>query len=145
MQVHRLEYPIFAVGYLEGEGIILVAGGGGSTKSGIPNGLTAFDYRNDNLEKVGFLTTGSKAAMSLIVHPREFSLVMGVGERCWLVNIDWDEEKRLEGDRKVMLGLTRAIRSEFSSEQIPRAEDEYGYQVNESFLTLLLNVEMLRI
>jgi WD40 repeat protein len=129
MKIHRLEYPIFAVGYLDEEGIILVAGGGGSTKSGIPNGLTAFDYQNGSLEKVGSLTTGSKAAMSLAVHPREFSLVMGVGERCWLVNVDWDEEKRAEGDRKVMLGLTRAIRSEFSSEQLSRTEEEFGYQV----------------
>jgi hypothetical protein len=66
-------------------------------------------------------------------------LVMGVGERCWLVNVDWDEEKRLEGDKKIMLGLTRAIRSEFSSEQpFSKAEEDYGYQVFNLRINLLL-------
>ena len=134
-ELHRLEYPVFAVGFLDEEGLVFAAGGGGATKSGIPNGLAAFHYdrRTSKLEQVGFLNTGSKAAMSLAVHPREYAVVLGVGERCWLVNVDYEEEKGSKrGDkRKIMLGLTRAIRSEFSSESLPQGDkdEEFGYQV----------------
>lgn len=136
-----MEYPVFAVGYIEEEGIILAAGGGGPTKSGIPNGLTAFQCNSEtnSLKKVGFLTTGSKAAMSMVVHPREYSLIMGVGERCWLVNVDWDRHTGVDG--KVMLGLTRAIKSEFSSDSLSNNEDEHGYQVRRE--TLINFLEML--
>lgn len=134
--LHRLEYPVFAVGFLDEENLVFAAGGGGATKSGIPNGLTAFHYDSSShkLEQVGFLSTGSKAAMSLAVHPREYAVVLGVGERCWLVNVDFENDKKARRKTKqnIVLGLTRAIRSEFSAESMPLAkkdEEEFGYQV----------------
>lgn len=147
--LHRLEYPVFAVGFLDEESLVFAAGGGGATKSGIPNGLTAFHYdqSSQKMEQVGFLSTGSKAAMSLAVHPREYAVILGVGERCWLVNVDFEDDKKVRRrtKRSIVLGLTRAIRSEFSADSLPSAkkdDDELGYQVHEYYLIL---IEMLRL
>lgn len=131
--LYRLDYPIFAVGYLDEEKLVLAAGGGGSTKSGIPNGLTALHFDGNTLSQVGFLTTGSKAAMSLAVHPREYAVILGVGERCWLVNVDFDETSAKKKEKEIMLGLSRAIRSDYSADSLPKGrtadEEELGYQV----------------
>lgn len=139
--LHRLEYPVFAVGILDEENLVFAAGGGGPTKSGIPNGLTVFHYdpKSSNLEQVGFLSTGSKATMSLAVHPREYAVVLGVGERCWLVNVDYEEDNKIKrgNKRDIVLGLTRAIRSEFSADSLSAKkeaeDDEFGYQVITKF------------
>lgn len=142
--VERTEFPVFAVGFMPDIGVVLCAGGGGNTKSGVPNGLAAyrFDAGSASLKRLGFLSTGQKAVMSLAVHPRETSAILGVGERCWLVNVDWDKKAHPEGPgEEVFLGLTKALRSDYSSDSLP--EEERGYQV--SFTKLICMVEVLQI
>jgi hypothetical protein len=127
--MEKMDFPVFAVGYLPDIQVLLVAGGGGSTKSGIPNGLAAYavDDPDWSMRRIGFLSTGSKAVMSLAVHPRECSAVLGVGERCWLVNVDWDRKASSRPKEECFLGLTKALRSDYSSDALP--EEERGYQV----------------
>lgn len=62
--------PLYALG-VNNRGFAVAGGGGGASKTGIPNGLIFFKYSQEKIEKIGEHNTIGDAITSLDVHPEE--------------------------------------------------------------------------
>lgn len=62
----QVGFPVFDLGYLPYTREILVAGGGGPSRSGVANGISAFQVtRNGHLQQLHHFSTGAGAVMAL--------------------------------------------------------------------------------
>jgi len=82
--------PPFAVAL--GSKRLLVAGGGGDSRTGVPNHLGFFDYSTNKFKKLIFHSTESKTIFCLGLHPKENVVACGVGDECWLYKWGTKEE-----------------------------------------------------
>ena len=91
---YTAKFPIYALSYHAPTGMLILGGGGGPSRSGIPNGFLVLRVIESgkggqwfNLEEVGELRTGDEAVMSLSLYDDKTDclLVAGVNDRCWLL------------------------------------------------------------
>jgi hypothetical protein len=97
-QVYTAKFPIFSLAYHSRSGTLILGGGGGPSRSGVPNGLlllkliSSSTSNNSDSSKFGLqeqdeLRTGDEAVMSLSLYDdmTDCLLVAGVNDRCWLL------------------------------------------------------------
>ncbi|XP_046851204.1 prolactin regulatory element-binding protein-like isoform X2 [Xenia sp. Carnegie-2017] len=87
----KTNFPLYTVNVLDTNHFI-VAGGGGSAKTGVPNALQVFklDYGSKAItaKKVHEHDSERKAIMNSAVHPKEKCLAVGKDEECHLLTVD---------------------------------------------------------
>lgn len=88
---YTAKFPIYALSYHAPTGTLILGGGGGPSRSGIPNGFLVLRVdKSLNLEEIGELRTGDEAVMSLSLYDDKTDclLVAGVNDRCWLLEFE---------------------------------------------------------
>lgn len=96
------KFPIYSLAYHSPTSSIILGGGGGPSRSGIPNGLILLKLTPSpkskskfSLEEAGELRTGDEAVMSLSIYDDKTDclVVAGVNDRCWLMELETDETR----------------------------------------------------
>ena len=107
---YTARFPIYALSYHAPTGMLILGGGGGPSRSGIPNGFLVLRViesgkggRWFNLEEVGELRTGDEAVMSLSLYDDKTDclLVAGVNDRCWLLEFEGVENSSPNANSRV--------------------------------------------
>lgn len=93
---YTAKFPIYALSYHSPSSTLILGGGGGPSRSGVPNGLLLLTLKSTNntntnyaLEEAGELRTGDEAVMSLSLYDDKTDclVVAGVNDRCWLMEL----------------------------------------------------------
>lgn len=96
------KFPIYSLAYHQATSSLILGGGGGPSRSGIPNGLILLKLTSSpktkskfSLEEAGELRTGDEAVMSLSIYDDKTDclVVAGVNDRCWLLEFEATENK----------------------------------------------------
>ena len=66
--IYTAKFPIFAMAYQSRTSTIVLGGGGGPSRSGVPNGFLLLKVTNNSLESIGELGTGDEAVMSVSLY-----------------------------------------------------------------------------
>ena len=93
---YTAKFPIYSLSYHAPTSTLILGGGGGPSRSGIPNGFLALRViesgkgKSFKLEEIGELRTGDEAVMSLSLYDDKTDclLVAGVNDRCWLLEFE---------------------------------------------------------
>ena len=94
MSNYTAKFPIYALSYHAPTCTLILGGGGGPSRSGIPNGFLVLRIvesgKSFKAEEVGELRTGDEAVMSLSLYDDKTDclLVAGVNDRCWLLEFE---------------------------------------------------------
>lgn len=125
----KAEFPLYCLSMV-GDRHLLVAGGGGSAKSGIPNAIDIYELKYDNrmmvLHRVNHYETKSRAVMNCAVVKRDknFSLAVGLDNSCMLFSLRYKlmvpkiENEVLEGVRKRKNNLTNSTNHNTATKMI---------------------------
>ena len=96
------KFPIYSLAYHQETSSLILGGGGGPSRSGIPNGLIVLKLTSSpktkskfSFEEAGELRTGEEAVMSLSIYDDKTDclVVAGVNDRCWLLEFETTETK----------------------------------------------------
>ncbi|XP_028406368.1 prolactin regulatory element-binding protein-like [Dendronephthya gigantea] len=101
--LHTTNFPLYTVDVLDKDHFV-VAGGGGSAKTGVPNALQIFKLKYSDkemtAEKVHEHDSERKAIMNCSIHPKEKSLAVGKENECHLLSIDITKKTQSKTDKK---------------------------------------------
>ncbi|KXJ12602.1 prolactin regulatory element-binding protein [Exaiptasia diaphana] len=88
-------FPLYAVDVLDGN-YFLIAGGGGSARTGVPNCLCIYklgrDNKNVKASMVYKFDAGQRAIMNCAVHPTSNVLAVGMDNKCQILEVISKEE-----------------------------------------------------
>lgn len=94
---YTAKFPIYSLAFHQPTGTLILGGGGGPSRSGVPNGFLVLrlvpEKSGKNIfkfEEVGELRTGDEAVMSLSIYDDKTDclIVAGVNDRCWLLELE---------------------------------------------------------
>ncbi|EDV23524.1 Prolactin regulatory element-binding protein [Trichoplax sp. H2] len=131
------DYPLYAISTLDDHHIVL-AGGGGSARTGVPNALEIYNLTKGSgnaiqAEPVCRYDTDPEAVMNIALHPKERVIACGMSEKCQLLSIRQDtrinesnETVRRRGDgndrvfsqvsKKLLLEPGLTVRTDFNED-----------------------------
>jgi len=144
----KVSFPLYTIKAISGQHI-LVAGGGGSAKTGVANGFQIFELTysgsQTEAEEVAWYETGNRAIMNCITfsHGREEVLAAGLDDDLQLYNIsrklvDEDDDGHVLPDQEKFVQTRRRRKSELSNSQEgrffrkqrhPSAKQRIGFKI----------------
>ncbi|EDO50066.1 predicted protein [Nematostella vectensis] len=88
-------FPLYAVNVLDKDHI-LVAGGGGAAKTGVPNAMNIYKLGRENNSLKAILVhkfdAGRRAIMNCALHPTEKVMAVGMDNKCQIIEYSSKEE-----------------------------------------------------
>jgi len=112
------KFPIYAASFLPRESILILAGGGGPSRSGLQNGclIVLVNTRNAQLQLIGELSTGEETIMASDIFPansKKNIVALSVNDRCWLTELSLTSSDN--HITSASLSLVRSIQADFSA------------------------------
>eukprot|EP00128_Syssomonas_multiformis_P013278 Colp12_sorted_trinity150504_noHs@27627 len=90
--IYQANYPLYVVATRK-DGKIILGGGGGASKTGVPNKLEVFTYNNENLDLVTDYDPGTSCIMSMALHPKQNLVACGLDGKCAILRVDENKGK----------------------------------------------------
>jgi prolactin regulatory element-binding protein len=75
-----LDYPPFCLD--SKDSYLVVSGGGGESKTGIPNELSIYKIKNGQIKEAAFMDTYPRTHVNIRFHPKNDQLAAGTGNKC---------------------------------------------------------------
>jgi len=107
------EYPLYAITTTP-SGYVLVAGGGGSSRTGVPNAIELYTLVNGHARLLCRFTDITGAVMNIAVHPREEVAAAGIDGTMRLFSLSSEELNKTGGASR------KQSRSTVIEQAIPR-------------------------
>lgn len=103
-------FPLYAVNVLDRDHF-LIAGGGGSAKTGVPNALNIYKLGRNGKDLKATLVhnfeAGRRPIMNCAIHPTSNVMAVGMDNKCQLLELDVKEEvqnsQKVKGKNKVVV------------------------------------------
>ena len=133
--IYTSKFPIYSLSYHQPTSTLILGGGGGPSRSGIPNGLLLLRIQpasgtksNFAFKEAGELRTGDEAVMSLSLYDdlTDCLVVAGVNDRCWLLEYEYSTTgiTELTSEAKSSSRVSSIINSLNKGQQPPKSSSD---------------------
>jgi hypothetical protein len=109
---HTVGFPPFAISVSE-DGLVIVGGGGGSSKTGVPNQLVFYSFKDGMLRRQTDFDTGSDTPFSVSLCSPQKIIATTLGDCCQVLSYasEGDELAYVELCHSELLGFLPKMRS----------------------------------